>query len=135
MDAHEKDIYSTVTSPSLTYEQKLETLANQAEDELNFLEIPEKTRHYFQTGAINDLFEGHAPYRPRYIRPDYEKYLKEGSKFLRVGPAKNIEETIFHLRMIYHHVPSITSLFILVPLMNCSSLVAKDYPTKKSKRS
>lgn len=109
MDAHEKDIYSTVTSPSLTYEQKLKTLANQAEDELNVLKIPEKTRHYFQTGAINDLFEGHAPYRPRYIRPDYEKYLKEGSKFLRVGPAKNLEEAIFHLRMIYHHVPSITS--------------------------
>lgn len=56
MNVHEKDIYSTVTSPSLTYEQKLKTLANQAEDELNVLEIPEKTRHYFQTGAINDLF-------------------------------------------------------------------------------
>ena len=104
MDTHEKDIYNTITSQSLTYEQKLKTLANLAEDELNVLDIPEKTKYYFSTGAINDLFEGHAPYRPRYIRPDYGKYLKEGSKFLRVGPAKTFDEAIFHLRRIYHHV-------------------------------
>ncbi len=104
-----KQIYDTITSNKLTYEQKLKNLANIAENELDVLPIPEKTKYYFSTGAINDLFEGHAPYRPRYIMPDYEKYLKNGSDFLRVKPAKNMDEAIFALMMIYHHVPSITS--------------------------
>lgn len=104
-----KQIYDVITSNKLTYEQKLKNLANIAENELDVLPIPEKTKYYFSTGAINDLFEGHAPYRPRYIMPDYEKYLKNGSEFLRVKPAKNMDEAIFALMMIYHHVPSITS--------------------------
>lgn len=106
---YEKQIYNVITSSKLTYEQKLKNLANIAENELDVLPIPEKTKYYFSTGAINDLFEGHAPYRPRYIMPDYEKYLKNGSEFLRVKPAKNMDEAIFALMMIYHHVPSITS--------------------------
>ncbi len=106
---YEKQIYDVITSNKLTYEQKLKNLANIAENELNVLPIPEKTKYYFSTGAINDLFEGHAPYRPRYIMPDYEKYLKNGSEFLRVKPAKSMDEAIFALMMIYHHVPSITS--------------------------
>lgn len=104
-----KQILDTITSDKLTYEQKLKTLANIAEDELDVLNIPERARYYFSTGAINDLFEGHAPYRPRYIMPDYEKYLKNGSEFLRVKPAKTFDDAIFALMMIYHHVPSITS--------------------------
>lgn len=104
-----KQILDTITSDKLTYEQKLKTLANIAEDELDVLNIPERARYYFSTGAINDLFEGHAPYRPRYIMPDYEKYLRNGSEFLRVKPAKTFDDAIFALMMIYHHVPSITS--------------------------
>ncbi len=104
-----KQIYDVITSNKLTYEQKLKNLANIAENELDVIPIPEKTKRYFSTGAINDLFEGHAPFRPRYIMPDYEKYLKNGSEFLRVKPAKNMDEAIFALMMIYHHVPSITS--------------------------
>jgi YjjI family glycine radical enzyme len=109
MNEEQKSIYETITSSALTYEQKLKTLANLAEDQLEVLNILEKTKYYFSTGAINDLFEGHAPYRPRYIMPDYGKYLKEGSQFLRLGPARNFDEAIFHLMTIYHHVPSITS--------------------------
>ena len=108
MDYKER-IYETITSSKLTYEQKLKNLANIAEDELDVLPISEKTKYYFSTGAINDLFEGHAPYRPRYIMPDYKKYLENGSSFLRVKKANNLDEAIFNLMMIYHHVPSITS--------------------------
>lgn len=108
MDSKES-ILQTITSEKLTYEQKLKTLANIAENELDVLNIPERTKYYFSTGAINDLFEGNAPYRPRYMMPDYEKYLRNGSKFLRVDPAKNLDDAIFNLMIIYHHVPSITS--------------------------
>lgn len=109
MNDFRKEIYDTITSTSLTYEQKVKNLSGLTEDQIDVLDIPEKTKYYFSTGAINDLFEGHAPYRPRYVMPDYEKYLKNGSAFLRVGPAKNLDEAIFNLMMLYHHVPSITS--------------------------
>ncbi len=105
----QKQIYDVVTSSKLTYEQKLKNLAGLSENQLDVLDIPERTKYYFSTGAINDLFEGHAPYRPRYVMPDYGKYLKNGSEFLRVKPAKTLDEAIFNLMMIYHHVPSITS--------------------------
>lgn len=109
MNQHQKDIYSVITSKKLTYEQKLKNLADLSEGQLNVLNIPERTKYYFSTGAINDLFEGHAPYRPRYIMPDYGKYLKEGSSFLRIGPAQTMDDALYHLMMLYHHVPSITS--------------------------
>ena len=109
MNDFRKEIYATITSTSLTYEQKVKNLSGLAEDQLDVLDISERTKYFFSTGAINDLFEGHAPYRPRYVMPDYEKYLKNGSAFLRVGPAKNLDEAIFNLMMLYHHVPSITS--------------------------
>lgn len=105
----QEKIYDVITSSKLTYEQKLKNLAGLSENQLDVLDIPERTKYYFSTGAINDLFEGHAPYRPRYVMPDYAKYLKNGSEFLRVKPAKTFDEAIFNLMMIYHHVPSITS--------------------------
>ncbi len=109
MTKYQEEIYNVITAKDLTYEQKLKNLAGLAEDELEVLSIPEKTKYYFSTGAINDLFEGHAPYRPRYVMPDYEKYLKNGSQFLRMKPVHTLDEAIFALMMIYHHVPSITS--------------------------
>lgn len=104
-----KDIYDTLTSKTLTYEQKVLQLAHCAESKLDVLNIPEKTKYYFSTGAINDLFEGHAPYRPRYVMVDYEKFVKQGSKFLRIEPPKTFDELLFALMSLYHHVPSITN--------------------------
>lgn len=102
-------ILDIIQSKTLTYEQKVSALAHAAEDSVEVLNISEKTKYYMEKGAINDLFEGHAPYRPRYIMPDYEKYLREGSEFLELQPASNFDEALSHLQIIYHHVPSITT--------------------------
>lgn len=102
-------ILDIVTSRSMTYEQKLVSLAHAAEDTLDVLEMPERTKYFLEKGAINDLFEGHAPYRPRYVMPDYGKYVKNGSEFLGVEPPKDLDELLTSLQIIYHHVPSITS--------------------------
>ena len=48
-------VLDIVTSKGLTYEQKVVALAHAAENSLEVLEIPEKTRHYMETGAICDL--------------------------------------------------------------------------------
>lgn len=102
-------VLDIVTSKGLTYEQKVVALAHAAENSLEVLEIPEKTRHYMETGAICDLDEGHAPYRPRYIMPDYEAAVKKGCEFLQLDPPKDLDEVIQFLEILYRHVPSITT--------------------------
>lgn len=37
------------------------------------------------------MFEGHAPYRPRYLLPDYEPALAQGSEHLELDPPENID--------------------------------------------
>lgn len=103
------DILEIVTSKSLTYEQKVVSLAHAAEDTLHVLDIPKKTAYYFEKEALCDLYEGGAPYRPRYVMPDYEKYVQNGSEFLEVDPPKNLDELLNSLMILYHHIPSITS--------------------------
>jgi YjjI family glycine radical enzyme len=103
------NILEIVTSKSLTYEQKVVSLAHAAEDTLHVLDITEKTKYYLEQEAICDLFEGAAPYRPRYVMPDYEKYIKKGSEFLEVEPPEDLDELLNSLMIIYHHIPSITS--------------------------
>ena len=78
------DIYSIVTSQQLSYEQKVVALAHAAEDTLSVIPMPERTRFFFEKGAICNLNEGNAPYRPRYIMPDYEKAVRNGVKFLEL---------------------------------------------------
>ena len=87
-------VLDIVTSKGLTYEQKVVALAHAAENSLEVLEIPEKTRHYMETGAICDLDEGHA---------------KKGCEFLQLDPPKDLDEVIQFLEILYRHVPSITS--------------------------
>ena len=104
-----QNVLEIVTSRAMTYEQKVVALAHAAEDSLEVLDIPERTKFFMEEGAINDLFEGHAPYRPRYVMPDYMKYIENGSEFLGVKPPKTLDELLSNLQIIYHHVPSITS--------------------------
>lgn len=102
-------ILDTITSKKLTYEQKLVALASLAENSLNVLEMSDTTKYFFEKGAICDLFEGHAPYKPRYVMPDYEKYFRNGSEFLGVEAPTDLDEAINALMIIYSHVPSVTS--------------------------
>lgn len=101
--------YKTLTSRALTHEQKLMGLAKHAENAFDVLNVPEKTKEYFRSGAINDLFEGRAPYRPRYIMPDYDLFIKNGSRFLELDPPETFDELLFSLMILYRHVPSITN--------------------------
>jgi len=103
------DILKIIKDTSLTYEQKVLALARAAENSIKPLKIDEETQKYRDAGVICDLNEGSAPYRPRYIVPDYEVFLKNGSKFLGLEPPKNIWEAVNSLLILYKHVPSITS--------------------------
>ncbi|NLD16809.1 MAG: YjjI family glycine radical enzyme [Tissierellia bacterium] len=104
-----KGAYDALTSQKLTHEQKLMTLAKYSENAMDVLDISDRMQFYFDNGSINDLFEGGAPYRPRYIMPDYDKFIKNGSKFLQIEPPKDFDELLFSLMTLYRHVPSITN--------------------------
>ena len=99
-----------IKNKTLTYEQIVMNLAKEGENSLNVLNISEKAQKYRDEGIICDLFEGNAPFRTRYIVPDYEKFMKNGSKFLGIEPAKDIWEATHNLLMLYKHVPSITTM-------------------------
>lgn len=105
----ENKIYELVTSKKLTYEQKVNALAHAAEDTLSVIPMPERTRYYFEKGVICNLNEGNAPYRPRYIMPDYDKAVKNGVKFLELAPPTDLDELLTFLQILYRHVPSITT--------------------------
>ncbi len=106
---NEETAIQILTSRRLTHEQKLMNLAKCTENALEVLDVSERMQHYFDNGVINDLFEGNAPYRPRYIMPDYGRFVKNGSEFLKVDPPKDLDELIFALMTVYRHVPSITN--------------------------
>ncbi len=99
-----------VTSPRLTYRQRLHQLALAAEDLLPYPEISADARRAIDEGVVCDLAEGHAPYRPRYVLPDYATALRQGSDHLELDPPQSLEEAVDFLKILYHHVPSITGL-------------------------
>ena len=99
---------------TLTYEQKLISLAKEAENSLHVLNISKEAQELREEGVICDLGEGNAPYRPRYIVPDYEKFMKNGSEFLRLTPPQDIWEAVNNLLIIYRHVPSITTFPVYI---------------------
>ncbi|MBL8965924.1 MAG: YjjI family glycine radical enzyme [Spirochaetaceae bacterium] len=101
-------VLDTIRDTTLTYRQKVSALARLGEERSAPLRISPALQALRDAGIVCDLNEGPAPYRPRYILPDYAAYLRRGSAFLRVEPPKDLLEAIFALLGIYRHVPSIT---------------------------
>lgn len=108
------NVLEIIKDKTLTYSQKVLTLARHAEDSIDVLNIDKDIEAYREEGIICDLFEGHAPYRPRYIVPDYEKFMAEGSKFLGLEPATDIWEATNNLLILYKNVPSISSFPVYI---------------------
>lgn len=112
-----EDILEAVTSKSLTYQQKLYSIANIAErlfDPRDLLGYTDEEMEYINNQMICDLNEGYAMYRPRYILPDYEVYIKNGCKFLDLKAPTNLDECLDGLLILYSHVPSITSFPVFI---------------------
>ena len=85
-----------IKNKSLTYEQKTSQLAKLAENLNDFPKewASERLYEISKEGGFCDLREGHAPYAPRYICPNYEKLLNEGCKFLRLPKSKTLLDAI-----------------------------------------
>ena len=97
-----------INNPQLEYYRKREQLFLAAEACVPEIALGQAARDYLGNGVICGLFEGNAPYRPRYVLPDYEKFFQQGSKYLELSAPTNIYDALNALLIIYKYVPSIT---------------------------
>lgn len=101
-------VRAAVTDRRYTYKQKVAVLAGLAENLLPEPPVEPDTARALEARIICDMYEGHAPYRARYILPDYAVALRNGSSFLELPPALDLDEAMAHLLIMYSNVPSIT---------------------------
>jgi YjjI family glycine radical enzyme len=101
-------VMELITAQNLTYDQKLLQLAQVAENSQNPLRVSERFQYYFKKGALCDMNEGKAPYRPRYILVDFRKFVRNGSEFLRLKPPEDLDDLMTSLCILYNHIPSVT---------------------------
>jgi YjjI family glycine radical enzyme len=101
-------VRAAVNDPSLTYRQRVQLLASLAENALEPPALSRAAEDALDKRIICDMYEGNAPYRARYLLPDYPKALRHGSAFLELPPPADIDEALTFLLAMYANVPSIT---------------------------
>lgn len=104
----QRALRAAVDDQSLTYRQRVQTLATLAENALDPPRLGEDAQEALDKRVICDLYEGNAPYRPRYLLPDYATALRQGSRFLELPPPTDVDEALAFLLAMYANVPSIT---------------------------
>ena len=99
---------SVVEDRRFTYHQRRARLAALAEDSLDYPALSDACAAALDKRVICDMYEGAAPYRPRYLLPDYARALQYGSTFLELPPPTTLDEALWFLLSMYSQVPSIT---------------------------
>src|SRR5690606_1809276 len=97
-----------VEDPTLTYRQRVQALAGVAESALEPPPVSDACAEALADRVICDMYEGNAPYRPRYALPDYERAIQQGSEFLELEPPRTFDDALTFLVCMYGNVPSIT---------------------------
>lgn len=103
-------ILDIIKSKTLTCNQKISALGSSAESMVSPIKLSEEENRYIDEKIVCTMYEGNAPYRPRYVIVDFEKFIREGSEFLGLKPPENIWEAVNALLILYKNIPSITSL-------------------------
>lgn len=110
----QKKFLKIITDPTLSPKQKNQWLCIEAEASLPYMPISAEVEAAMSAGILCDMFEGHAPFKPRYVLPDYAKFLTNGSAYLELGPAQDFDDALNMLTILYHHVPSVTNIPVYV---------------------
>lgn len=103
-----------IQNTTLSPKQKNQWLALEAEGSLPYLTISSDIENAMKQGILCDMFEGHAPFKPRYVLPHYAKFLAQGSEYLELAPAQDFDDALNLLNIIYHHVPSVTNIPVYI---------------------
>ena len=107
-DAYLEQVRACVTDPALTYRQRVQRLAALAENALPAPAVRDACRAAQADGVVHDMGEGNAPYRPRYVLPDYARALARGVPALELDPPGDLDEALAFLLALYASVPSVT---------------------------
>ncbi len=105
-----QSVLNIIKDPLLSFKQKSAQLALAADSQLDYVELTPECLKAKSDGIICDMFEGHAPFKPRYVLPDYQKFLSQGCCYLELAPAEDFDDAINMLSILYHHVPSVTNM-------------------------
>lgn len=98
-----------IRDPSKTHRQTVFALAELADRLCDYpAGIPENFQRLADEEILCDHNDGHAPLCPRYILPDYERFMERGCDFLRLPAPRTLAEALASLTIFYTHVPSIT---------------------------
>ena len=108
LDELRQAVRATVEDPSLSYRQRVQQLAAAAENALEPPPLGPEAGEALDKRVICDMYEGNAPYRPRYLLPDYVKAMAQGSEYLELPPPNDLDEALTFLLAMYANVPSIT---------------------------
>lgn len=103
-----RELDAILLDGTLTYRQRIQRLAAFAETLHPMPPVSDATREALDARVICDMYEGHAPYRPRYLLPDYAAALAQGSAYLELPPPRTLHEATWFLASLYANVPSIT---------------------------
>jgi hypothetical protein len=103
-----------VNNPTLSPAQKARALSIEAENALPYPQLDAETQAALDARVICDMYEGHAPYKPRYVLPDYSVVLARGSDWLELPAPQTLDEAINTLMIAYHHVPSVTGMPVYI---------------------
>ncbi|MCW2254469.1 YjjI family glycine radical enzyme [Providencia alcalifaciens] len=110
LTAYQAHCLKIATDKNLSPKQKTHFLSLEAENNIPYLALSSETEQALNERIICDMYEGHAPYKPRYVLPNYERFLKNGSAYLELDPAEDFDDALNMLMILYHHVPSVTGL-------------------------
>ncbi len=100
---------AVVRDGALGYDQKLRRLATLATEAIEYPAISSACREALDKRVICDMYEGTAPYTPRYVLPDYERAIAQGSAHLELDPPGDLDDALSFLQIMYAHVPSVTT--------------------------
>ena len=78
----ETSAMNVIKNERLTYFQQVLELAKIGEDTLGDFLKTDELKKAMDEGIICDLYEGSAPFRPRYVLVDFKKLFTDGCKFL-----------------------------------------------------
>ena len=98
-----------VQDGTLSYDQKLRRLAALATEAVPYPALSDACAQALDKRVICDMFEGNAPYTPRYVLPDYERAMQQGLAYLEMPPPTNLVDALAFLQVMYTYVPSVTS--------------------------
>ena len=109
MESFQAEAAQLVTSAALGYDQKLRRLAGLAVSALPYPDLSPLCAEALQSRVICDMYEGNAPFTPRYVLPDYAMALRNGSRHLELAPPEDLDDALSFLTILYSQVPSVTT--------------------------